>query len=72
MQSLPQSVKNEIMGRLVEAENRVSSDPTGEHTLKEMSEINYRNQFCLVYPDNTIYAWVPSANDTCSNDWIIL
>ena len=36
-----------------------------------LNTIRYRNQFCIVYPDNTIYAWVPSANDICNDDWVI-
>jgi hypothetical protein len=59
MQSLPQSVKDEF--------DRRFKDPAMTD-----GKIKYRNQFCMVYPDNTIYEWVPSANDLCQDDWLIL
>lgn len=68
MQSLPQAVKDEFIRRksVVEAGSMTSYPP------ELLNTIRYRNQFCIVYPDNTVFAWVPSANDTCNDDWIIL
>lgn len=68
MQSLPQDVKDEFIRRHEEVKDgtMTSFDPILLNTIR------YRNQFCIVYPDNTIYAWVPSANDICNDDWIIL
>lgn len=34
--------------------------------------ITYQNQMAIVYPDNSIHGWVPSASDTLANDWCIL
>lgn len=66
MQSLPKSVKDEFKRRL-ESENRQSEiDPI------QFNEINYRNQLAMVYPDNTIYGWVPSPSDILEADWVIL
>ena len=36
--------------------------------------INYRNQFCIVYPsvrNNTLHGWQPSGTDILANDWEI-
>jgi len=69
MQSLPQSVKDEFVRRHMENEEKVSSEGGQDVNLKS---IRYRNQFCIVYPNNTIFSWVPSANDICADDWAIL
>jgi hypothetical protein len=69
MQSLPQAVKDEFIRRSVENEDKISSEG-GEKP--ELKTIRYRNQMCIVYPDNTVYAWAPSVNDTCNHDWVIL
>jgi len=64
MQSLPQSVKDEFIRR--NKAPKEGFDPI------LFNNIRYRNQMCIVYPDNTVYAWAPSVNDTCNNDWVIL
>jgi len=58
MTSLPQSVKYEF-------ERRFSED-------NSLSQINYKNQLAMVYPDNTIYGWVASPSDVLEEDWCIL
>lgn len=68
MGSLPQAVKDEFI-------RRKSSKDEGTMTSFHpdlLDTIRYRNQFCMVYPDNTIYAWRPTANDICNDDWVIL
>ena len=57
MQSLPQFVKDEFALRFASG--------GCEH-------IQYSNQMCIVYPDNRIFGWAPSASDSLANDWIIL
>lgn len=68
MQSLPQSVKDEFDRRY----NATVDDGVEDEREECLNTIRYRNQMCIVYPDNTIYAWAPSVNDTCSHDWVIL
>lgn len=34
--------------------------------------IRYKNQYAIVYPDNTIFGWSPSGSDTLADDWYIL
>jgi Protein of unknown function (DUF2829) len=58
MQSLPQAVKDEF-------EKRFMLNPTN-------TQIVYKNQLAMVYPDNTIYGWVASPSDVLENDWCIL
>lgn len=68
MQSLPQSVKDELKRRydkLHNGENPVSVDDP-------LLTIRYSNQMALVNPDNTINGWAPSASDTLAEDWVIL
>lgn len=33
--------------------------------------ITYKNQCCIVYPDNTLHGWSPSTADALAVDWII-
>lgn len=33
--------------------------------------ITYQNQFCIVYPDNSLHGWQPSGADTLATDWQI-
>jgi hypothetical protein len=64
MQSLPQSVKDCFVGRASTVSDLESQEKT--------QSINYKNQMAIVYPDNTISGWVPSASDTLEEDWQIL
>lgn len=57
MQSLPQSVKEEIY-------RRSQNGTTGE--------LIYSNQMALVKPDNSVNGWAPSAADALAEDWVIL
>lgn len=34
--------------------------------------ISYQNQLALVYPDNSIHGWAPSAADALATDWLTL
>lgn len=34
--------------------------------------ISYSNQMALVYPDNSIQGWAPSASDALAEDWMVL
>ena len=36
------------------------------------ADLKYRNQFCIVYPDNSIYGWVASPSDISEEDWLIV
>lgn len=62
MSSLPQTVKDELWFRFINKE---------EIGLKD-TDLKYRNQLCIVYPDNTISSWNPSSSDCLEEDWIIL
>lgn len=68
MQSLPQSVKDVFIRRheSVKEGAMASVDPI------LMNTIRYKNQMAIVYPDNSIHGWAPSASDSLAEDWIIL
>lgn len=38
---------------------------------KRESSITYQNQFCIVYPDNSLHGWQPSGSDALATDWCI-
>lgn len=56
MQSLPGEVKEIFKKRFTDWNHQT---------------IMYKNQFCIVYPDSTLYGWAPSASDVCSDDWVV-
>ena len=64
MQSLPQSVKDEFMRR---KESASSAEELSNHY-----SITYSNQMAIVYPNNAISGWAPSASDALAEDWEIL
>lgn len=67
MQSLPESVKLDIRSRLLFGEEMLPDvDPI------EFKTIKYKNQLCLMYPDNTLYGYSPSTSDLLATDWVIL
>jgi hypothetical protein len=33
--------------------------------------LRYSNQFAILFPDNAVHSWVPSASDTLATDWCI-
>ena len=70
MQSLPQSVKDEFISRNKFPTYREVNYPDVDPI--EFNSIKYKNQLCMVYPDNTIYGWVASPSDVLEEDWIIL
>lgn len=55
MQSLPDSVKDVFVAR----------QESG------LTELHYRNQMAMVYPDNNIYGWLASPSDVFAEDWYI-
>jgi hypothetical protein len=57
MQSLPQSVKEEVYRRANEGGS---------------GELSYCNQLALVKPNNEINGWAPSAADALAEDWEIV
>jgi hypothetical protein len=61
MHELPSNVKQEF-------NIRFSAMKEGD----ENNCIRYRNQMCIVYPDNTVYGWAPSVSDSFASDWCIL
>lgn len=34
-------------------------------------DITYQNQFCIVYPDNSLHGWQPSGTDVLATDWCV-
>ena len=68
MQSLPQSVKNEFERRFID--NKLENDLNYSESI--YGSIRYKNQFAVVYPDNTIHGWVESPSDTLEEDWVVL
>lgn len=43
-----------------------------EFKRREYATIAYTNQMAIVYPDNIISGWVPSASDVLETDWMDL
>lgn len=39
--------------------------------VKTGGSITYQNQFCIVYPDNSLHGWQPSGSDALAADWCI-
>lgn len=39
--------------------------------VKSGAPITYQNQFCIVYPDNSLHGWQPSGSDALATDWQI-
>lgn len=66
MTSLPQSVKDEFVRRNARTTAEAGDAPHNHSTIR------YKNQLCIVYPDNTIYGWVASPSDVLEEDWIII
>lgn len=67
MQSLPQTVKDDIALRLEHGHKLwKDTDPA------EFQHIKYENQMCIMYPDNTLYGYSPSTSDILAEDWQIL
>jgi uncharacterized protein (DUF1919 family) len=38
---------------------------------RALATISYQNQMAIVYPDNSIHGWAPSASDSLAIDWEI-
>ena len=56
MQSVPQRVKDIVLGRMV----------------KGKPGLNYTNQMCIVNRDGRVDSWVPSSSDIFAKDWIVV
>lgn len=67
MQSLPQSVKDEFKRRFDKTTKKVGNGTSHNH-----STIDFSNQMCIVYDDNSIHGWNPSVEDMLADDWYIL
>ena len=65
MQSLPESVKEEFIRR-----NNGGYSPGVDPIY--FNSITYQNQMAIVYPDNSIHGWAPSASDSLAEDWEVL
>lgn len=63
MTSLPDSVKKEFTKR--------EKESSATHT-KEHLSIRYQNQLAIVFSNNVIEGWSPTADDALAEDWIIL
>tara|TARA_B110000259_G_scaffold92019_1_gene106768 strand:- start:2865 stop:3194 length:330 start_codon:yes stop_codon:yes gene_type:complete len=61
MQSLPQSVKDEL-------DYRFDNEPISGGNL----DISYNNQLALVDVSNNITGWSPSTSDALAEDWVVL
>jgi Protein of unknown function (DUF2829) len=64
MQSLPQAVKDEFVRRHLTVTTAEEEDA--------FKTITYQNQMAIVYPDNSIHGWAPSASDSLAEDWEVL
>lgn len=42
-----------------------------EAVLAREHPLRYRNQFAIVYPDNSVNGWAPSSSDALAADWVI-
>lgn len=42
-----------------------------EAVLSRQMPLRYKNQFAIVYPDNSVSGWAPSSSDSLANDWVI-
>ena len=43
-----------------------------EFKQREGATISYQNQMAIVYPDNSIHGWAPSASDALAGDWEVI
>lgn len=59
MQSLPQSVKEEL-------KLRYETKPEDEY-----NTVRYSSQLAILHPSNLINGWVASASDSLAKDWVI-
>lgn len=63
---VPSSVPADIIPKMT------SLPPAVKDVLvKTGSAITYQNQFCIVYPDNSLHGWQPSGSDALATDWCI-
>jgi hypothetical protein len=63
---VPSSVPAEIIPKMTSLP-QAAKDRLGRTCLP----ITYQNQFCIVYPDNSLHGWQPSGSDALATDWEI-
>jgi hypothetical protein len=63
---VPSEVPVDVISRMTSLPSDVK-----EALVKRNKPLIYKNQFCIVYPDNTIHGWRPSGADILESDWII-
>jgi len=76
MQSLPQSVKDTFKNRGLASVAIKSPDKKegmeGITPAEPFSFIQYKNQLCIVYPNNVLFGYSASTSDALAEDWVIL
>lgn len=63
---VPSSVPVEIIPKMTSLPQAVK-----DVLVKSGAPITYQNQFCIVYPDNSLHGWQPSGSDALATDWEI-
>ena len=63
---VPSEVPSEIIPKMTSLPQAVK-----EVFIKSGGSIKYQNQFCIVYPDNSLHGWQPSGSDALATDWEI-
>lgn len=63
---VPSKVPAEVISRMTSLPEMVKAT-----LIERGSDITYKNQFCIVYPDNSLHGWQPSGSDVLANDWCI-
>lgn len=64
---IPAVIKEEIIPKMQSLPQSVKDE-----FAKRGGSISYQNQWAIVYPDNSIHGWAPSASDALAEDWVIL
>lgn len=64
---VPATIEADIIPKMQSLPQSVKDEFT-----KRGGSITYQNQMAIVYPDNSIHGWIPSASDTLAEDWSIL
>lgn len=63
---VPSEVPAEIIPKMTSLPQAVK-----DVLVKSGAPITYQNQFCIVYPDNSIHGWQPSGSDALATDWCL-
>ena len=65
-QQVPATIGEEIIPKMQSLPQSVKDE-----FIKRGGSISYKNQFAMVYSDNTIEGWVARPADELTDDWII-